>query len=330
MEKPVFLSYKFNEDAAEQLKGLIVEVIHQLRRLTIVDGKTLDLEDSFSKTITDFIKDQSACLIAVFTNGNHKNSNVLYELGVAVGSGKRVIIVAENIGVVPTMLRMHPVITPKSKLAWFKDFQAELEKKLRSIFQLPEDHFIENKLRRRYSTEERRHMKNIQPLELPMSCIRAGDLRKAETILTRHLREDPGDLDSMFLLSEAYYLNGCSTEDPQEREMFFRKQLSLTLQGLNINPGHVLCLSSRAAAHMRLGEFELAQEHLDKLLSLDSGFSVAHYNAACLAALTDNKSKTLQHLSAAIAINPEWKSFAKEDPDFTSYFHDVEWQELVY
>jgi hypothetical protein len=330
MEQPVFLSYKFDQEAAEQLRGLIVEIVHQLRRLTIVDGKTLDLEGSFSRTITDFIKDQSACLIAVFTNGDHKNSNVLYELGVAVGSGKKIIIVAESIDAVPTMLRMYNVIAPKSKIAWFKDFQAELERKLRSVFQLPEDHFIENKLRRRYSAEERRHMKNAQRLELPMTCIRAGDLGKAESILMGNLGKDGDDPDSIFLLSETFYLKGCSTENPRDREDLFRRQLSLALQGLKIKPDHVLCLSSLAAAHMRLGEFEAAQEQLAKLLSIDSDFSVGHYNAACLAALMGDKAEALGHLGLAIASNSEWKSFAKEDPDFTAYFHDLKWQELVY
>ena len=38
----------------------------------------------------------------------------------------------------------------------------------------------------------------------------------------------------------------------------------------------------------------------------------------------------LHHLSTAISINSDWKDFAKEDPDFSNYFHDKQWQNLVY
>jgi tetratricopeptide (TPR) repeat protein len=330
IKKSIFISYKFDEEPAEQLKELVTDTIHQIRRLTVVDGKTLDLAESFSTSITDYIIEHAGCLIAIFTKGDHRNSNVLYEVGVAVGSRKKVVLVAESIDVIPSMLKMHPIIAPKTKIAWFKEFQATLEKRLRVIFQLPEDHFIENKLRRRYSSEERRHMKDPDRMELPISCIRVGDLKKAEPILRRRLDADSRDLDAIFLLSETYYLEGCSGENPQARVRLFRKQLALAERGLKINPYHVLCLSSKAAAHMRLGQYDYAENALEKLVSIDPSFSVGHYNAACLAALVGNKERMIHHLSTAISNNAEWRGFAKEDPDFTGYFHDADWQGLVY
>jgi tetratricopeptide (TPR) repeat protein len=329
MEETLFISYKYDSKSAEQLRNYTIEAANRLRRLTIVDGKTLSSDEGFSTGITDFIKNNVKCVAAIFSDGDHGNANVIYELGNAVGAGKSIIIVAERRGLVPEMLKFRDVIHPPLTASPVQDLQQEIEKRLRQIFRFPDDQFVENKLDRRYSEEEK-YMRDPMHVRLPIACIKVGDFKKAEVILSQFIGEDERDLDAIYLLSDTYYLAGCSRRNPEVREEFFRKQLSWAARGLRIQRNHLLCLHSQAAAHMRSGKLERSREDIERILSIDGDFSPGQYNAACVAALMRDKGKMIDHLEKAIAINPGWKAFAKEDPDFTYYFHDAAWQALVY
>jgi tetratricopeptide (TPR) repeat protein len=332
MEKvTLFVSYKFNDPMAEQLRELVADVAPRLRRLIVTDGKSLNPIDGFSTHISNFIKEECTGLLAIFVSGDHGNRNVLYEVGVAVGAGKPLILAADQIETVPSMLRLYDIVTTQTNRgAWYKEFQDSLEKKLRTAFQLPEDHLIEDKLQRRYSSEEKRHLKDVAAAEPAMQSIRLGDFGKAEAILKNRLDKDAHDLDALFLLSDTYYLEGCANEYPSKRADYFRRQLDLAERGLKIDPKHVLCLNSKATAHMRLGHFSEVREALQRLMSHDPNFSVGLYSAACLEALMFNKNEMLAFLEKALSINNNWKDFAKGDPDFAGYYQDRDWQKLVY
>jgi tetratricopeptide (TPR) repeat protein len=332
MEKAtLFVSYKFNDPMAEQLRELVADVAPRLRRLIVIDGKSVNSIDGFSTHISSVIKEKCSGLLAIFVGGDHGNRNVLYEVGVAVGAGKLVILAADHIDTVPSMLRFHEIIVPQTRSgAWYKEFQDSLEKKLRTAFQLPEDHLIEDKLQRRYSSEEKRYLKDSGAAEPAMQSIRLGDFAKAEAILKNRLDRDESDIDAMFLLSETYYLEGCASESPSKRANCFRRQLDLAEQGLKTDAKNILCLSAKAIGHMRLGQFSEVREALQILLSLDPRFSVGLYSAACLEALMFNKNEMLDYLKRALSINSDWKDFAKGDPDFSGYYQDREWQKLVY
>jgi len=331
MKNTIFVSYTFDDKTAVSFREIVGDIAHQLRRLSIADGKSLIYVADFSNRVAEFIKDEADCLIGIFTAGKHGNSNVLYEVGVAVGASKKTILIADARKRVPSMLQQNDIITPDTgTLTWLKDFQEALEKRLRFYFQLPDDHFLENKLNRRYSAEERKHLKNPSRVELPIDIIRSGDFWKAVAVLRGYLADDDKNLDAIFLLSEAHYLLGFSDKDPTERDAHFREQLKLTERGLSLEPDHILFLNARAIALMRLGEFDRADKDLKRLLQLEEGFSVGQYAAACLAALNRDKALMLSHFKNAVRMNPDWKNFAKEDPDFMAFFEDAEWQEVVY
>lgn len=330
MRHSIFISYRFEDLRAAQFKKVVTEVAAKLRKLSVIDGNDLQLRETsgFSVNIIDFIRREADCIIAILTESARRDSNILYEIGVAVGAGKDVIIVAEKLDLVPSMIKHRGIFCPNSNIDWLDEFRKQFEGKLRFMFQL-EDHFIENKLQRRYSYEERRHMVDPSHAELAMLCNKTGDFKKAEAVIEEALKRDSRDMDMIFLLSESFYLSGCTKKDPEARELLFQKQLDSARRGLDINPDSVLCLNSRGAAHMRLGEFKLAYENFNRLLSVDKNFSIGHYNLACLHALAGNKAGMLDSLTTSISLNPDWKIFAKEDPDFLSYYQDSDWLNLV-
>jgi len=78
------------------LTHLARDVATSLRRVTIVGGKTLDLRSNFSGTIASFIRESADCVIGIFTRDQSAKPNVLYEVGIAVGADKEVILISEG------------------------------------------------------------------------------------------------------------------------------------------------------------------------------------------------------------------------------------------
>lgn len=53
------------------------------------------------------------------------------------------------------------------------------------------------------------------------------------------------------------------------------------------------------------------------------------YNKACLESLRNNKEKAIENLKKAIELEPESKSYAKEEHDFDNARDSKEFQELI-
>jgi tetratricopeptide (TPR) repeat protein len=325
----LFISYKFNDSNAESLFNFAKGVAANLRRIRIVDGKSLSLVSGFSGEISDFIREAATCLVAIFVTGEHGNANVLFEVGVAVGASKPIVVIADSLDVVPTMLRHRHIHTVDRSIDWRDAIKARIEQQLRSIFQVPPDDMIEDKLARRYS-DEAEYFHDFARLEIATTIIKQGDFGKAEAILRAMLKTSVHKTDILFLLADVTYLRGVAADDPLERERCFRNQMTIANSALEIEPTNVLALSALGAAQLRLGHFDEAKASLLTLLAKEKRFSVAHYNLACLAALLDQKKEMLDWLRKAIAINPMWRDFAKGDKDLTGFWQDADWRSLVY
>lgn len=327
----IFISYSFTDSNSAALCRLAREIATKLRRVTIVDGKSLDLRSDFSGTISTFIRERADCIVAIFTTDEKAKPNVLYEIGMGVGAGKEVILIAETPEQIPSMLRGYDVIIlNRNDFNWQEGFRPRFEQKLRRIFQTPEDQLVEDKLARRYQPEERRHFRTPDKIEGAIMAIQAADLSKAEAIINKLLENEPDNLDGLFLLAECSYLKGCSTPNPYEREQIFLDQYNITLRALKIDPNHILSIHSKAQAEFRLGRFSDAEIGFRRSLEIDPGFSLARYNLSCLFALEGDRTEALQFLSNAIAQNPIWRDYAKGDNDFVMLWKDQEWIDLVY
>jgi tetratricopeptide (TPR) repeat protein len=326
----VFMSYKFADADAEYLFNFVKQIVANLRRILIVDGKSLGLLDGFSGGISSFIRESATCVVALLTRGPHGNANVLFEIGVGVGADKPVVIVADGMEIVPAMLRHRHVHTfQRSDLNWQEELKNRLEQQLREILLVPPDDMVEDKLKRRYA-DETTYFRDASKLQTPIAAIKQGDLSKAEAILRNMQRHPHHQTDVLFLLADASYLRGVASEDPLEREQCFKRQIEIARSSLALDGENVLGFSALAAGQLRLGFFEEARETLLTLVRLAAGFSVAHYNLACCAALMSEKGEMLRWLQSAIACKAAWRDFSKGDKDFAAYWADLDWRSLVY
>jgi tetratricopeptide (TPR) repeat protein len=327
----IFLSYSFTDPNSAALCRLAREVASGLRRVTIVEGKNLDVRSDFSVTISTYIKEQVDCVVAIFTSDETAKPNVLFEVGIGVGASKEVILIAEAPEHVPSMLKGYDhLIIDRNDLGWYAAFRASFEQKLRRLLQIPGDHLVEDKIARRYQPEERRHFRHPENLRAAMKTIQDGDLSKAEAILKRALQFNSSDVDALFLLAECSYLKGCSNRNPSEREQLFVEQERITSRALQHDQNNPLLLNSRGQAEFRLGRFADARSTFVRVLELDPGFSPARYNLSCLSALERDTAGAVRLLREAIAQNKIWRDFSKGDPDFSELWQEHDWIDLVY
>lgn len=327
----IFISYPFGDDDSVALLSLVRSIATRLRRVSIVDGKSLDLRSDFSGNITSYIKQNADCLVVVLLKTATSHTNVLYEAGVAIGANKEVVPITDSVPVVPAMLRAHDaVVFDRNKLNWQAEFSARLEQKLRHLVQLPSDHQVEEKLSRRYMDEEIRRLKNVSAIRTALDIVRAGDLSQARAVVGKLLERDPSNPDCHYLLGDILYLLGCKEEHPDKREQCFELQLESALKALTIDSDFVLALNVKANAEVRLGRLDDALSTLAQVEKIDPDYSVSTYNAACLYAMIGASEVALRYLKSAISKNEIWRRQAKGDPDFGSLRENAAWIDLVY
>ncbi len=330
-EKTIFISYVYADRDANTLVGIVQQVAAGLRRVNIVDGRALDLRKDFSGEISQFIRDHSDCLVAVLLQTRTDVTNVVYEIGVAIGAGKDLILISDALACIPAMLRgRDAVMFDRTEINWQEHFRARLDRKIRTYLQVPSDHLVEDKIRRRYLDEELRRLRDRHSVAVAIETIRVGDLRKAKALLERLIGGQQGNADAHYLLADTLYLMGCACEHPENRDELFALQMSHADAALQIDPKHVLALNVKSNAEIRLGRFDEARVTLDKVRQMDPEFSVAVYNSACLHAILDEREAALRDLREAIRKQDMWKQFAKGDPDFLKLRSDSEWLSIVY
>lgn len=323
----MFLSYAFNDDNADTLVSVSRSVSRRLPRLRTVDAKALDM-DEFPRDVTAYISTKAAAILAFFTTARH--DNVIYEIGVAAGAGKRVIL-AGNPDSIPAMLKTHEIVSVvPGVFAWEAKFRIDLEKKLRKVFQIPDDHFVDEKIKRRYSEEEIALMRDRSRNQTAISSIKVADLAKATGILENAIDRHPRDVDAFFLLSDVYYLRGLSTDHPAKREEWFMRQIEVAERGLSVDGSNILLRQSLARGFVRQGKLREAEQILARILSDIHGYSLALYDRACACMLLDEVDDGFRFLAAAIESNPALRNFAKTDPDFSDVFADGRWEELTF
>jgi tetratricopeptide (TPR) repeat protein len=86
---------------------------------------------------------------------------------------------------------------------------------------------------------------------------------------------------------------------------------------------------NRAHTLRQQGRTEEAIAGFTVVISLDSDHSDALYSRACLLALSDRHSDALTDLESAIALDPEIRVSARDDPDFDSLRTNPRFIELI-
>lgn len=73
------------------------------------------------------------------------------------------------------------------------------------------------------------------------------------------------------------------------------------------NPGHARAHNSFGSVCLVLGNIELAEQHLQRALSLDDGISEVHYNLAILCKKKHRGNQASVHLDEALELNPRFQ-----------------------
>jgi tetratricopeptide (TPR) repeat protein len=81
--------------------------------------------------------------------------------------------------------------------------------------------------------------------------------------------------------------------------------------------------------HKRIGRIDQAIEDLQKAEEVAPDEAVVPYNLACYWSLVGNKDQALNHLSRAIAMDPNFRDLINNEPDFDPLRSDPEFRALT-
>ncbi|MCI5065728.1 M48 family metalloprotease [bacterium] len=98
----------------------------------------------------------------------------------------------------------------------------------------------------------------------------------------------------------------------------YEDALAKTKQLQRLAPRYDEATSLHAVNLAKVGKLAESEKLLKKLIMKNPHDSQARYNLACVSALRGKKEYALQHLDAAVDIDPGYGSFARDDPDFSS------------
>jgi tetratricopeptide (TPR) repeat protein len=85
-----------------------------------------------------------------------------------------------------------------------------------------------------------------------------------------------------------------------------------------------------AISLLNTGDYEDARDHLETILKKDKSADFAHYGLAVLNSMTGQAEECLEHLAAAIQLNPQNRIMARTDSDFQDMADDPRFTELLY
>jgi len=126
------------------------------------------------------------------------------------------------------------------------------------------------------------------------------------------------DAEALYQEGKTHHRNGRLSE----AKTFYEK-------ALRADPGCVVALNNLGVIHMNERDYLAAQIRFEKAIRLKPEYVDPCYNLACLFALTDQPKQGLRYLKRAVALSPQAKAWAKEDPDLEKLRHQPEFQEIV-
>jgi outer membrane protein assembly factor BamD (BamD/ComL family) len=85
-----------------------------------------------------------------------------------------------------------------------------------------------------------------------------------------------------------------------------------------------------AVSLINTGDYEEARDQLEIIVNESAGRDYAHYGLAMLSSMTGQAEQCLDHLSQAIALNPQCRIQARSDADFRQMHDDPRFTELLY
>ena len=326
-------------DSAKQLYFDVIKPIAtvpgRLRMLSFLDFPTLD---EFSRDIRTWIY-LSNLVIAILEDG--RNSNVLYEIGVATAFGKPVILLANNFGAVPAMLRSKNVIVVEQSETALTSLRTTLpdliSASLKGTFL---DQRFQDHIGVLIAPDGLRSVADADPSVSPpddgddvaagLAAQRARLYAQAVLHLERAVNTGSRDAETYYELADAYFFLGESLAPGDKQRHAFRRMQHWAYEGIRVYPKHAKLKKTLGLASMKLGDLDRAEAIFTELLDGDPEFIVAGYDLACLNALQNKRHHCVRFLADVFAKNAQWRFLARLDPDFDAMWRDEVIQRLMF
>jgi len=329
----IFTCLPSHELAQKLYTNVLKSLLPDCGRLRLVSYLDFPIRDEFNHEIRTLIHLSNAVIVVV----DRAVLNVIYEMGVADGHGKPVILVAPNVDEPPTMLRARNVITFNPEEPTSDNLRDRLEKVLKATLQ---GTFIDQRFQDHISVLINKAVCRAPSDELPasgaddldagMHYYRVKNYEKAGYSLERAMKAGSRDEETYFMLADAFFLLGESLSPGERQRNAYQKMQHFSREGTKLHPKDKRLRKTLGLSCMKLGDFDRAENFFNALLAEDPEYTVATYNLACLNALQQKKSHCVRFLSDLFSRNPEWRYLARLDSDFDGVWADELIQRLMF
>lgn len=328
-----------NETAHRLHMEVLKPLLPDKGRLRLISYRDFPIRDDFEHEIRSWIQLSNGVFAIVDKTAN----SVFYEIGVAMGCGKPVILIAASPDEVPTMLRGKNVITYNPADPTDGLVRDKVEKILRATLQ---GNFIDQRFQDHISVlinkvecpagygepltpEELMAAEGDEP-EVGLHFYRAKNYEKASFHLERALESGNRDSDTYFYLSDSFFFLGESLPPGERQRKAYQKMQHFAHEGVKFRLNDKRLRKTLGLSYMKLGDFDRAENIFTELRAEDPEYTVATYNLACLNALQQKKSHCLRFLSEVIDKNSAWRYLARLDADFDSVWEDELIQRVMF
>ena len=113
------------------------------------------------------------------------------------------------------------------------------------------------------------------------------------------------------------------------RQGEYQHAIDMYQAALALDPVDVKARNNLGSAYLQLAMDDPAAAAFQEVLRLDSSYSLAYYNLACVQARAGNVQSAAAYLRQAIAIAPEARDWAKTDDDFARVRNTSEFRQLL-
>lgn len=329
----IFTCLPSHESAHKLYTTILKSLLPDCGRLRLLSYLDFPMRDEFNHEIRTLIHLSNAVIVVV----DRAVLNVIYEMGVADGLGKPVILIAPNVDEPPTMLRGRNVITYNPDEPANDTVRNKLEGVLKATLQ---GTFIDQRFQNHISVLINRARCEVRNDESPSSeaddleaglhYYRMQNYEQASNSLERAMKSGNRDEETYFMLADAFFLQGESLLPGERQRKAYLKMQHFSREGVKLHPKDKRLRKTLGLSCMKLGDFDRAENIFNELLAEDPEYSIAIYNLACLNALTQKKSHCARFLSDLFSRNPEWRYLARLDSDFDGVWGDELIQRLMY
>ena len=328
-----------SEMAKQVYSELLKPLLPNQERLRLISYLDFSARGAFDREIRTWIH-LSNGVIAILEKTAH---NVFYEVGVAIGFGKPVVLLASNLKDVPSMLRGREIILFKPD----NPHSEHVRRKLASVLtanlygtffdQRFQDHasILVNQSELAAPNGEDSMPAEAMPidpddLELGLYYYRSKNYDEAVSYLEQALEGGNQDADTYYYLADAYFLRGELARPGQKRRKAYQKMQYFAQEGTKFNPTDKLLRKTLGLSCLKLGELDRAEKIFNELLAEDPEYIHATYNLACLYALQRKKSHCLKFLCDVFRTNSGWRYLARLDEDFDNVWKDELIQRVMF